>query len=469
MTQTAAPQPPKRRVLSLIWFPFFFAAAFSSLLLLSFSSPAPHGLSFGVVGSQSQVSAVQTALDRAKPGGFVVTGFAQPAQLGAALTSNSTIAGLVVDPAGPQLWVASAGGASRANYLKSVVAATVVPALGESTLTTVDVVPVLPGDGSGVGVFFYGLPLLLVGMITSIVLLQFGMWPIWKKATTIAAAGAFASAFTFAAAVLLDVLPVDGWLLLYGFALTQAIGLLTTGLAYFVKQFFLPAAMTFVLILGIPSAGGTVNGDMLPGFVGWLNSFMPFAQLVDITRASAYFDNHNLFRPLLVLLGWVILGAAVLGLARARMRAAASSATSAIRAAAGSMPVSPIRYQLTGRVTTTSRQAIAGATVRVLDDNGDETLGVTTDTDGNYEITALPVGLHHLVAMAPHCEPEIYTVVVQSATVQDIEMLDWNDPSGNLTAEELDTRRSLTRRDGNAGRSRPWVVRSQGSSIELGP
>lgn len=440
-----APQPTRRRVLSLVWFPFFFVAAFSSLLLLSFGSPQPHHLPFGVVGTQAQVSFVQAALDRREPQGFVVERVSTAGLLRAAVESDALVAGYVVDPTAPQLLVASAGGGSRANYLRSVVTTAVLPAAEQATLTTVDVVPVAAGDSSGVGVFFYGLPLLLVGMITSIVLLQFGMWPIRKKVVWIAATGAFASAFTFAAATVLDILPTDGWLLVYAFALTQAIGLLTTGLAYFVRQFFLPVAMTFVLVLGVPSAGGTVSGDMLPGFVGWLNAFMPFAQFVDVTRASAYFDGNGLARPLLILLGWVVVGAGVVFLAHVRLRSAASTAAATTHTRARAALASTGRHALTGRVTNTSGAAVAGATVRVLDDDGAETAGVTTDVDGRYEIGALPVGLHHLVVTGRHCEPEIYTVVVRGATVQDVELLDWNDPGGNLTAEELDTRRSFAR------------------------
>lgn len=38
----------------------------------------------------------------------------------------------------------------------------------------------------------------------------------------------------------------------------------------------MPISMTFVLILGIPSSGATVNADMLPTTLRWLHEELPF-------------------------------------------------------------------------------------------------------------------------------------------------------------------------------------------------
>jgi hypothetical protein len=271
-------------VLSLIWFPFFFAGAMSVLFLSAFARPEPHDLRLGVIG----------------PAVVLPEGIAPERVAGPEGVASGELAG-AYDSETSTLYVSSAASGTRAEYLAHVL----------NPARTVDLVPLAAGDVSGVGGFFYGLPLLLVGLITSIVLLQFGMWSLRAKLLTIAATGVFATAVTWTVAVAMDVIPADEWLLLHGFLLTQAIGWLTTGVAGGAKRFFMPISMTFVLILGIPTSGATVNADMLPMPLRWLHDVLPFGQFVEVFRASAYFGGHGVVRPLLVLLAWGAAGAAV--------------------------------------------------------------------------------------------------------------------------------------------------------------
>lgn len=290
--QVHSAQPTARRVASLLWFPFFFAAAFSLITLFAFAHPQPHGLDVGVVGSAtaSQLDALPTGINTVSvPDEVTARSLVASGQLAAATD-------------GSHLFVASAASSTRSDYLTAV-----FQHAGDGALSVVDVNPLEPGDVSGVGLFFYALPNLLVGLITSIVLLQVGVWPIRRKLIAIAAAGAFSAIFSYLLATGLDVIPADLTLVAYAFLLTQAIGWLTTAAAIHAKQFFMPVAMTFVLILGIPSSGGTVNSDMLPAWVRFINDWHPFSQFIDLIRADAY-GAGSITRPLLVLLGWAALG-----------------------------------------------------------------------------------------------------------------------------------------------------------------
>jgi hypothetical protein len=293
--QIHSAEPTARRAASLLWFPFFFAAAFSLITLFAFAHPEPHGVTVGVVGTatSSQLATM--------PGGIETVGVPDEA------TARSLVATgrLAAATNGTQLFVASAASSTRSDYL-----AAVLPHDGSDTLIVVDVNPVEPGDVSGVGLFFYALPNLLVGLITSIVLLQLGMWPIRRKLIAIAATGAFSAIFSYLLATSLDVIPADLALVGYAFLLTQAIGWLTTAAALYAKHFFMPVAMTFVLVLGIPSSGGTVNSDMLPVWVRFINDWHPFPQFIDLIRADAY-SVGSITRPLLVLLGWAAVGIAL--------------------------------------------------------------------------------------------------------------------------------------------------------------
>ena len=319
--------PTRSRVLSLLWFPFFFAAAMTLTYMFAFSHPQPHGLIVGVVGTQPDAAAVQASLDRVRPDGFVVAVYGDARSAGSAVADGSLAAALTEMPQGRVL-VASAASATRADYLGEVLDG-VAPGA-----PVVDVHPVQDGDVTGVGLFFYGLPLLLVGMITSIVLLQLGPWPTRSKAVAILATGAFASSFAYAIAVGRDVLPADARLLIWGLVLTQTMGWLTTATALVAKQYFMPIAMTFVLILGIPTSGATVAADMLPAPLRQLHAGLPFGQFIDLVRAQSLGVGQAV-TPAAVLLAWAAAGAAALFWAHTRAHANSSQTTPASEAGPG--------------------------------------------------------------------------------------------------------------------------------------
>ncbi len=315
-------RPSRRRIVSLLWFPFFFAAAFSVLGLLAFHHPVPHGVQIGVAAGPSEAvarAAVSELEHDLGADAFDLVPFPSSEDARQAV-AEGRIAAAVDDDV---VVVSSASSPTRATYLARI--APVLTASESADTVVLDIAPTVAGDGGGVSLFFYGLPLLLVGLITSIVLLQLGPWPVRNKIVAIVAAGAFTSVFSFLLATALDAIPADPWLLLYGFALTQAIGFLTTAAALSLRQFFMPAAMTFVLILGIPSSGATVNSDMLPAQIGWLNTLLPFAQFINVARASAYFSGTGLGAPLAGLLAWVVAGAGLLAWAARRQPRAVTS------------------------------------------------------------------------------------------------------------------------------------------------
>lgn len=440
------PHPDSRRILSLIWFPFFFSGAFALMLLASFPAPTPHSIPVQVVGTTIQTHQIRLALHQARDGGFVVEQAKSLTAARANVASNSIAAAYAPDQGHPEVIVASGASGSRASYLTAIFDK-VAAAAGTAVPIRVDAAPNAPGDVNGVGLMFIGLPLLLVGLITSIVLVQFGAWPMRWKLVTIALAGAFATAFTYLVATAMLLIPNDEWLLLYGFLLTQAIGWVTTGAAHFVRQFFIPVAMTFVLILGIPSAGATVSGDMLPGFVRWLNSFMPLAQFIDAARASAYLGSNNLVVPVLVLTAWAMAGIGLIGAAalNARRRARALRQEE-VREEATAVLLAPTVVptgQIHGTIRTTSGITVRGARIAVIDERGNESTQSTSDGEGEYSVSGLRFGMHHLIVSAPHCEPVIVPIALHinhPAARRDIDLIDWTDPSGNLTAGGFDHR-----------------------------
>jgi uncharacterized phage infection (PIP) family protein YhgE len=137
---------------------------------------------------------------------------------------------------------------------------------------------------------------------------------------TVAGIGAVATVSTFVTAVQLDIVPNKPLLLLPQFVLTQVFGQLLAGAALLVQRYFLPFAMTFLMILSVPSSGGVVTPDLLPAPFRFINDKLPLAQGVKITRSVAYFDNAGLTRPVVVLTVWAAIAAGTVLVARARQR-----------------------------------------------------------------------------------------------------------------------------------------------------
>jgi hypothetical protein len=319
-------RPQGKSFAAVVWFPLFFATAFALMFLSAFASPAPRDMSLGVIGTDSQVATVHGAVRQAAGDGVEIRRLSDRDEA-ERLVRRGELAGVYVatDPRNPILVVASASSAIRADYLREAVGREAAQQIGGTPATSVDLVPAAKGDVSGVGLFFYAMPLLLVGMITSIVLLQAVTWTARKKAAAIAATGASASLIAYTVAVSMDVLPAEPILIIYAFVLTQAIGWLTTAVALLAKHHFMPVAMTFVLILGIPTAGGSVPSDMLPAALGVLHKVLPFAQFIDLARSAAYFDGHGTVRPLLTLLGWTSAAATLFAYAARRAKRPAPS------------------------------------------------------------------------------------------------------------------------------------------------
>jgi hypothetical protein len=413
--QSHSAQPTAGRVASLLWFPFFFAAAFSLIALFAFAHPEPHGLTVGVVGAATH------SQPAGLPQGIAVVGLADDAAARSMVASGDLAAAVADD----DLFVASAASPTRAEYVTAV-----FQRAGDG-LTVIDVNPVEAGDVSGVGLFFYALPNLLVGLITSIVLLQLGMWPLRRKVVAIAATGAFSAIFSYILATSLDVIPADLALIGYALLLSQAIGWLTTAAALYAKQFFMPVAMTFVLVLGIPSSGGTVNSDMLPEWVRAINDWHPFAQFIDLVRADAYgVGSHT--RPLLVLVSWAALGIALLVASGIRGRVP--------HAAPGGeeeTPAVPAVGRLSGTIRNASGAPVPNALVLIVDEHGEQRSQSRTGSDGGFRVSGLPTGTFYVIAAGDDVDPAIGTVRVTShspAPAVDLTVIDWRDPA-NITRE----------------------------------
>jgi ABC-2 family transporter len=301
-----------RRIASVIWFPFLFAIALPLIFQLAFHAPQPHHVPIAVVGSTRQVESVVRELHAVRSGGFEVEQARSQAEAIAAVRDRQVAAAYVatLQPS-PVLYVARASSAVRASYVQGVFAQLAVESRAPPPLL-VDVVPLLSGD-SGNGAFFFVFTMLLVALVTVLVLLQrASAWSIGRRMLAVAVIGAVGATTAYFTVDRLRVLPDKPVLLFYAFFVSQVFGQLLLGAAPLLKQYFLPSAMTFILILSVPSAGGTVPPDLLPTGLRLLSNVLPLAQGVKVARSVAYFNGAELLAPTLTLVGWAVVALSVL-------------------------------------------------------------------------------------------------------------------------------------------------------------
>ena len=310
----STPSPPsRRRIASIIWFPVFFAIALPLAFEIALHAPQPHNLQIAVVGSARQVSETAGELHGLSAGGFTVRRLPSAAAATAAVRDRQVAAAYVDDGSAARVYLARAASPIRANYLQGVFAA-IAGETGHQPPPVVDLVPPAAGDG-GTGVFFVVFPLMMIGLITAIVLLQLPTWRIGWRVAAVAVVGVIGTAATYLTAVKLHILPDKPLLLVYAFLLTQVFGQLGVGAAPLLKQYFLPAAITFALILSVPSSGGTVSADLLPTPFRYLSDVLPMAQAVKVIRSVAYFNNADIAPPTLLMLLWTAIAAGVVAIA----------------------------------------------------------------------------------------------------------------------------------------------------------
>jgi hypothetical protein len=309
-----------RQIASILWFPFLFAIALPLIFELAFHSPQPHQVPIAVVGSVRQVETLSKELHAVNAGGFRVEQVRSRTAAVSAVSDRDVAAAYVeTSPSHPVLYVAKAASAIRASYLQGVFTQLALDAR-TSPPQVVDVVPLLPGD-SGNAVFFFVFPMLMVGIITVLVLLQRAQtWSIEHRMLAVAGMGAVGAAAAYITVVNLNALPNNPALLFYAFFLSQVFGQLLLGAAPILKQYFLPIAMTYSLVVGVPSAGGTVPPDLLPVGLRYLSDVLPLAQGVRVTRSVAYFHGDALLAPTLILAAWAAVALIALAFARDRGR-----------------------------------------------------------------------------------------------------------------------------------------------------
>ena len=286
------------------------------LAVLAFVLPAhkpePHGVPLGVVGPPG----VAAQMEREAPGAFHVRTYRSAAAAERAIRHREIYGAVVATQ--HRVLVASAASPAIAQALR----------LGPGAHAEVrDVVPIDPDDPRGATLNAIFLPLIIASLPAALLLAKL---PLSRRGLATALAGtAIAGGLLVVALVgpLLGLLP-GPHLALAGVAalIVLAMALPAAGLVRLLGPHGLAPAAVLFLLIGNPGSGNGSAPELLPGFWRAVGPLLPPGAGGTALRNVAYFDGAALARPLLVLLAFAAVGAALLAVSRRRAVAAPEAA-----------------------------------------------------------------------------------------------------------------------------------------------
>ncbi|GAA1458004.1 ABC transporter permease [Williamsia maris] len=300
-----------------------------SLLLLAFALPGvhskPHDLRFGVVAAPTTSQQLARSLDTRQPGAFDVSYPASAAAARSQIESRDLDGALIVDRTGITTMVTTAGSTSVATLIEGV--GTRIASSQNTTSTTVDVRGFGGGDPRGAGLAAGALPLALGGWIGALVMMMVLRNPRTLVVSTLAFAVVGGLALTTILRFVLGTFDGQFWpaagAAMLGIAAT-AFGVI--GLRTLLGAAGLGIAGLALIVLGNPLSGLTSSPSLLPQPWGAIGQYLPPGATGTLLRNVVFFDGHATGHATLVLLAWLIVGAAFYVIAIRRGRSTLDTA-----------------------------------------------------------------------------------------------------------------------------------------------
>lgn len=303
-------------------------SAVVGLVLIAFAWPAvnsaPRDVPVGVVAPAAAAGQVEQRLEQSRPGAFEVHRFSDQAS-GEDGVRDREVYGLIVLTGAESAKVVTASGASPA--IAQALTQLAGSLSGTPPAPAKDLAPLPADDPGGAGLTASMLPLLLGGILTTVVLARVAsnLW-IRTLAVTVAA-GASGMVVALVLHTWLGALGGGFWSVAGVAALGIAgVGLALTGLNALAGYPGLGVGAATMMLLGNPLSGVAAGPEMLPSGWGTFGQLLPPGAYGSAMRSIVYFDGAAVGRPLLVLGAWVLLGVLLVLLAAARTRSAGERA-----------------------------------------------------------------------------------------------------------------------------------------------
>lgn len=423
-----------------LWFPAVFFFGFLLCYVLPFHSPSPHDVRVAVA-SPTAAAQIDAGLADSAPGAFDIVPAEDAADAREKIRNRDTVAAYAASDNGGTLYLAKVNG----SMLESTLTETFTPIAerGGGRLTTHELVPTEHGDATGTGLFYLSMVWNIVPYISVMMMMRAFSLSRRAKVGTLAGAGVFMSVVGYLIARAMDIIPNEPLAMLYGLILTQAVAWTVYGLVPFVRQYIPGVAIILFVLLSIPSSGGAVPHQMVPGFFRFLHPIMPLGNMIDALHGIFYFDNKGLLRPTLVLCGWLLLGAILIAAGalsqrRAERREATAEGAGEEATTAVERPVEDPSFEaptphavsahgphhfgshgpmLHGTVTEEGGAPASGATVTITDAAGHQLARTVTDGRGEYAATGLPEDFTLVLVSAPGRMPAVAQALPRSGRV----------------------------------------------------
>ncbi|MFC7405509.1 hypothetical protein [Georgenia alba] len=297
-------------------------AVFIALLVIVApnAGSTPRNVPIGMAGPEATVTQLSDLLEQARPGAYDVRTFDGAEALRSATESRDVYGGFVLNQNAPAMFVATGGNAEQAQFLSSL-----GQQMGISNVT--DVATTTPQDPDALGLAVTAVLAAVVGLIAAVGLRQqlagrVRAQAIGAVALSVVLGLAFSGALHGLGSVAGAFWALAGVVSL-GVLAPTLLGVGLLGLAGLAG-----GAITLLLLVPAIGLGALWNvPEAMPSVWGTVGQYLPTGATGQVFTSTAYFGGGGLMQPLLVLLGWALLGALlVLGAGLYARRVAARSA-----------------------------------------------------------------------------------------------------------------------------------------------
>jgi hypothetical protein len=294
------PRSPAFRATVVCALAIVVGSLFLAAYTLALGDPIPHRINAAVVGDASAHLDVVGEIEQVAGGGVALDAYPTLDAAIAAIDRQQVFAVLDLTQPTPDLYVASAAGASVARVFQSV--ATSYP-----PIRVIDTHPLPAGDPEGLDVFYLVIAATILGFLTVFQVranaagLSLRRWTVFLLSFAVVAS----LALTLVAGPLLHRLALpfpEAWGILALQLMTVA-AFASTMVVLIGPWAIVPTFLLF-MVLGNTTSGGAVAPPLLPGPLADLSPWLPSGVTVSALRDAVYFNSAQQGRPVIVSAVW---------------------------------------------------------------------------------------------------------------------------------------------------------------------
>jgi hypothetical protein len=290
---------------------------FATSYVGAFHKPTPHSVPIAVVAADAR-TAQQAAAQLNQLPGTPLDATVEPSRAAAVHSLRERDVYAIYQVDANRLDVASAASRTTATALELVLDRARA-AQGRPAVTVRDLAPLPADDPNGLAVFYVVIAWVFGGYLGATLLGLVRESRSRTRELALERLGAMAAYAIIGAGLSVLVLHaafgvLDGsWLGLWGAGalIIFSAGAATIGLQAALGMIGTGIAIVLFVIIGNAASGGPYARALLPGFWSTVGGLLPPGAGVDLTRNVLFFDGNRTLGPILVLVAWAVIGAAV--------------------------------------------------------------------------------------------------------------------------------------------------------------